>query len=208
MLDLLAGRATAIKLEPPGSAGHGFEFFVRRVDRDEWHQVKYQQSKGKWTLYELDGVDVLRRFKDKLLSDAKTSCRFISASSSFPLSKLCAHAGKAADLAAFKATYLSSQDLIDGLEDVRDRYWTLPDPTVWEWLPRRVLVRAVDDQFLEQTLEERLATYVSGTPNNAFVALDKIKREALYEELTQAELKQQLTDRGCPPRVVRREEGS
>ena len=99
MLDLLAGIATAIKLEPPGTAGHGFEFFLRRARGEEWHQVKYQNSNGRWTLYELKKEDVLRRFKDKLQSDPTVSCRFVSSHSTYPLSKLCAHAAKARGLA-------------------------------------------------------------------------------------------------------------
>jgi hypothetical protein len=154
MLELLAGRASAIKLEPPGSAGHGFEFFLRRQQGDEWHQVKYQHKKGKWTIYELGSADVLAHFKRKLEGDRTASCRFISASSAYPLNKLCAHAAKARTLTAFKKTYLSSADLEDGFADLRDKHWNLDERTLWQWLRRRVYVRFVDDEFLEQTLED------------------------------------------------------
>jgi hypothetical protein len=208
MLDLLAGRATAIKLEPPGSAGHGFEFFLRRVHGDEWHQVKFQNSNGKWTLYELKNEQVLRRFKDKLEGDPKASCRFISSHSTYPLSKLCAHACKSKSLDTFKETYLSSEDLRDAFKALRDDHWLLPEATVWDWLRGRVLVSLVDDEFLEQTLEERLATYVTGSPNDALMALDEVKQATLYEQLDAAELKQQLTDKGCPPRPLEQAKGS
>jgi hypothetical protein len=201
MLELLAGRASAIKLEPPGSAGHGFEFFLRRTDGEEWHQVKYQHSKGKWTLAELDDKDVLSRFKAKLEGDRKASCRFISSNSTYPLGKLCAHASKARTLRSFKRTYLSSNELEAGFADLRDKYWKVPERTLWDWLRRRVYVRLVDDEFLEQILEERLATYVTGAPNDALQALDRVKEAILYEQLTAEELKQQLTDHGCPPRA-------
>jgi hypothetical protein len=202
MLDLLAGRAAAIKLEPPGSAGHGFEFFLRRPSGEEWHQVKYQHKKGKWTLPELADEDVLRRFKDKLNGDRTASCRFISSHSTYPLSKLCAHAAKSRNLPAFKKLYLSSKELEKAFSDLCDKHWQLSERTVWDWLRQRVYVRLVDDEFLEQTLEERLATYVSGTPNDAFIALETIKRRTLYEQLEAQELREQLTAEGCPPRAL------
>lgn len=202
MLDLLAGRAAAIKLEPPGSAGHGFEFFLRRPSGEEWHQVKYQHKKGKWTLPELADENVLRRFKEKLNGDRSASCRFISSHSTYPLSKLCAHAAKSRNLHAFKQVYLSSKELEEAFSDLCNRYWELPEQTVWKWLRRRVYVRLVDDEFLEQTLEERLATYVSGTPNDAFIALDAIKRRTLYEQLEARELRDELASEGCPPRAL------
>lgn len=209
MLDLLAGRASAIRLEPPGSAGHGFEFFLRRPSGDEWHQVKYQHKKGKWTLYELDKEDVLGHFKRKLEGDRRASCRFISASSAFPLNKLCAHAAKARTLTSFEKTYLSSNDLETGFADLRDRYWKVDERTLWDWLRRRIYVRLVDDEFLEQTLEERLVTYVSGHANDALVALSEIKKAVLYEPLSAQQLEQELTQKGCPPRALAsRQEGS
>jgi hypothetical protein len=134
MLELLAGRASAIKLEPPGSAGHGFEFFLRRPTGEEWHQVKYQQSKGKWTLAALDSEDVLSRFKSKLEGDRRATCRFVSSHSTYPLSKLCAHATKARTLTSFQRTYLSSQDLETAFADLRDKYWQISDRTLWDWL--------------------------------------------------------------------------
>lgn len=71
MLDLLAGTARAMRLEPPGSAGHGFEFFLRRPHGEEWHQVKHRSGRGKWTLAELDAERVLKWFKGKLESDPR-----------------------------------------------------------------------------------------------------------------------------------------
>jgi hypothetical protein len=84
---------------------------------------------------------------------------------------------------------------------LRDKYWKVPERTLWDWLRRRVYVQLVDDEFLEQTLEERLATYVTGTPNDALQALDRVKEAILYEQHTAEELKQELTDHGCPPRA-------
>lgn len=208
MLDLLAGRARAIKLEPPGSAGHGFEFFLRRGRREEWHQVKFQHKKGKWTLSALDQEDVLRRFKDKLDGDPKTTCRFVSSHSTYPLSKLCAHAAKARTLNSFKTTFLTSQDLKDCFRDLKRDHWKLTDRDLWDWLRGRVFVSLIDDELLETTLEERLATYVTGKPNDALIALDTVRRATLYNELSAVALEAQLTEKGCPPRALAAATGS
>lgn len=208
MLELLAGLATAIKLEPPGSAGHGFEFFLRRSDGEEWHQVKYQNSNGKWTLYELKKEDVLRRFKEKLISDPTASCRFVSSHSTHPLKKLCSHAAKSKDLGRFKGTYLSSKELTTAFKELADEHWSLTEETLWEWLHSRVTVSVMDDERLEQSLAERIALFVTGTPNDAAAALDGIREATLYEELNIADLSQQLTDKGCPPRKLSQSQGS
>ena len=44
MIDVMDERANAIRLEPPGAEGEGIEFWVRRGDKREYHQVKRQHS--------------------------------------------------------------------------------------------------------------------------------------------------------------------
>jgi hypothetical protein len=70
LLDLVAGLAVRMRSEVPGTAGFGFEFWLDRLDRREWHQVKYQRgASGRWSLAALDSENVLERFRDKLQAD-------------------------------------------------------------------------------------------------------------------------------------------
>ena len=63
MIDVMDERADAIRLEPPGAEGEGVEFWVRRGDRREYHQVKRQHSvRGSWTLTDLGSRGVLTHF--------------------------------------------------------------------------------------------------------------------------------------------------
>lgn len=48
--ELLRGRATRIRLEPPGPAGSGIEFELEADDGTWCEQVKDVPSKGPWTL--------------------------------------------------------------------------------------------------------------------------------------------------------------
>jgi hypothetical protein len=114
LLDMLAGRATAIHLEPPGTAGVGFEFALDRPATKEWHQVKYQNSKlGKWSMYELEAKKVLTNFKEKLSASTSDSCMFVSAHAAFPLGRLCSLAGLATSIENFKDDLLPSEQVED-----------------------------------------------------------------------------------------------
>jgi hypothetical protein len=83
MLDVLDEHADSLRLEPPGKEGEGVEFWIRRGDAREYHQVKRQHGgAGHWTLKELGSRMVLSSFQDKLNDSAGYlrvrffSCRF------------------------------------------------------------------------------------------------------------------------------------
>ena len=66
MIDVMDERADAIRLEPPGAEGEGIEFWVRRGDRREYHQVKRQHSaSGRWTLADLGHEQCIGPFSGK-----------------------------------------------------------------------------------------------------------------------------------------------
>lgn len=48
--DLLRGRASRIRLEPPGRAGAGIEFLIEETDGIWCEQVKDVPSKWPWSL--------------------------------------------------------------------------------------------------------------------------------------------------------------
>ncbi|WP_163013156.1 hypothetical protein [Streptomyces fungicidicus] len=50
MADLLRGRASRIRLEPPGRAGAGIEFLIEETDGIWCEQVKDVPSKWPWSL--------------------------------------------------------------------------------------------------------------------------------------------------------------
>ena len=76
--DVLEEHATSIRLEPPGEAGDGVEFWIRYEDRTVYHQCKRQRTgQGHWTLAALHSAGVLRAFLGKLANPA-VHCEFAS----------------------------------------------------------------------------------------------------------------------------------
>lgn len=63
MLDIMDERADSLRLEPPGKEGEGVEFWIRRGEVGEYHQVKRQHGgEGRWMLKELGSRTVLSSF--------------------------------------------------------------------------------------------------------------------------------------------------
>ena len=201
LIDLLIGLAESITLEPPGTAGVGFEFFVDRRDGREWHQVKFQHSKlGKWTLPALQGEHVLESFRSKLASDERSMCLFVSAHAAHPLGKLCDHAIESVSLSAFIAHFLSSQELMEAFVDLQHKHWHVTEQQAWAWLHSRIRTRTLDAWTLEERLQERAGAFLEGDPNDAIAALLRVSRGSLYRPLDRAELIRRLSEEGASVR--------
>jgi hypothetical protein len=72
MTEVLNETACSIRLEPPGDEGSGVEFWLKRTDRTEYHQVKRQtSSSGHWTLSKLNVEHVLQTFYNKLRANVR-----------------------------------------------------------------------------------------------------------------------------------------
>ncbi|RUL90336.1 AAA family ATPase [Verrucosispora sp. FIM060022] len=197
LIDLLIGLAESITLEPPGTAGVGFEFFVDRAGVREWHQVKYQNSLlGKWTLAALQGEDVLENFRSKLAGDKRSTCVFVSAHAAHPLGKLCDHATESTSLAYFIAHFLSSKELTDAFSDLQRKHWNVTDQEAWTWLRSRIKTRTLDAWTLEERLRERAGAFLDGDPKDAVAALLGVVRGALYRALDRDELIRRLAEEG------------
>jgi hypothetical protein len=202
LLDMLAGLASAIQLEPPGAAGVGFEFWLSRSSCREWHQVKFQNTRlGKWTLEALKDENVLEDFKAKLRTDATAACLFVSAHSAFPLARLCAGATRARSLYDLTGVYLSNEELREAFTALRDRYWKpANDDLTWELL-RRIRVRTIDRTLLSQFVEERIRALVAADHRAVLQALREVVEESLYDVLEANELRRKLAAKGCPERT-------
>lgn len=202
LLDIVSGRASAIRQEVPGAAGYGFEFWLRRPGVTEWHQVKFQNSGlGKWTMAALDSEGVFKYFKQKLQASPDASCLFVSAHPAFPLDRVCELAGIASTLAEFKAVFApTSQEVEKVFKELCETHWApLAEEETWEWL-RRISIRTIDRTLLRQFVEERVRTLISGDAQRALEVLRQIADRALYVELTRDELLAKLDAEGCPRR--------
>jgi hypothetical protein len=163
LLDLIVGLGQKMQPEPPGTAGYGFEFWVDRADRREWHQVKYQHGRsGRWNLNDLYTVGVLGRFRDKLQVEPQAACCFVSAHSATPLDLLCARAGQADTLSRFLDTFVAQAELGSDFENLWKERWNVTAEEAWQWLRSSILVRALDWMSLQDRLSERIRVFVEG----------------------------------------------
>jgi hypothetical protein len=90
MIEIIAGRALSIRIEPLGPEGEGIEFWLQRTaNKRENHQVKRQHSEdGRWTLDVLNSKGVLAHFRKKLYADPTGSCVFVSMHAAYQLDEL------------------------------------------------------------------------------------------------------------------------
>ena len=203
LLDLVVGLAHKMQPEPPGTAGYGFEFWIDRADRREWHQVKYQRGRvGRWNLNDLDTEGVLRRFRDKLQVETSAACCFVSAHSATPLDLLCARAGQAETLSRFLDTFVAQADLGRDFENLWKERWKVTAEEAWQWLRSRILVRSLDWMSLQDRLSERIRIFVDGEETVVRQALSECLLSELYNEIDRDALINFLTNRGCPPRPL------
>jgi hypothetical protein len=203
LLDLVVGLAQKMQPEPPGTAGYGFEFWVDRSDRREWHQVKYQRGRiGRWNLNDLDSEGVLTRFRDKLQVEPLAACCFVSSHSATPLDLLCARAGQADTLSRFLDTFVAQAGLGRDFEDLWKVRWNVTAEQAWQWLRSRILVRSLDWTSLQERLSERIRIFIDGDEPVVRQALTECQISELYNEIDRDALIAFLTDRGCPPRAV------
>lgn len=203
IVDVLIGRAESITLEPPGTIGHGFEFFVDRRWGREWHQVKYQNAElGKWTFAALRDENVLMYFRNKLKDDDDCSCVFVSAHAAHPLGRLCDSAAESASLQQFIADFLSSKLLIDSFGELQQIDWSVDDLTAWDWLRRRISIKTVDGQNLEDWIKDRAEAYFNEPSAQVAMALEKVSESILYRAETTSSLVPKLAALGATLRTA------
>jgi hypothetical protein len=106
LLDVLAGDAVSVIVEPVGDDSPGIEFVKAWVDGvREFHSAKRQTTGNIWSLSELTtgGSDdsVLGSLWDKLLRDPNSRVVFVSGTAANELNELTEQASRAADFAAF-----------------------------------------------------------------------------------------------------------
>ncbi|MBK8293674.1 MAG: hypothetical protein IPK93_02445 [Solirubrobacterales bacterium] len=108
MLDMLRGRASEIRLEPPGEEGEGVEFWLRTTDSKlEFHQVKRQRTgQGQWTISSIKRV--LESFLAKL-DNPDAECVFVSGHAAADLDELSDRAQKSLNFTEFKADWLAKE---------------------------------------------------------------------------------------------------
>jgi hypothetical protein len=193
LIDVLSEKADSIRLEPPGAEGKGVEFWLRRGDVREYHQVKRQLSEGQWTLYQLSQAEVLGNFREKLDED-DSICVFVSMYGAAHLSELANRARDASSLDEFKTKFLTSGSLKKTFSELRS-HWHCSEEEGYEYL-RRVFFRTYDEQSLREDVRDRLLALVEGDTALVEAFLSQLALDKIHHELHTLELWQHLAGRG------------
>lgn len=193
MLDVLAGRASSIQLEPFDV--DGVEFVLRAGRRREYHQVKRQQTKAGWTLSSLWGV--LEAFGEHL-AGAGTQCVFVSTHSATTLQELSEQAALLQRFGDFMTRVARSKELARDFELLR-RLWGRDERSTWSAL-RRLQLHAISESPLrEKTLERARDAFFDA--DGGVRVLAELASELFHQRLTRARLQRELRERGVALRV-------
>ncbi len=200
MVQLLEERADSIRLEPPGPAGRGIEFWIKNGLTREHHQVKRQHSgNGHWTLSDLERNGVLASFGSRL-SNKLAYCTFVSSRSAHVLQELAERVRSAADYDEFRSVFLTSNDLAQEFGRLTATWQCAPDET-FERL-QRIRVVLMDEESLVSSVESRLSALLSGDPATALDVLAQFALNNVHNELTAIDIWNHLDGRGFSQRAL------
>ncbi len=192
--EILAERADAIRVEPPGREGEGVEFWFRLPGSVEYHQVKRQNPRGHWALAALNSEGVLGHFKDKL-GDPNARCVFVSAQDAPELHELGDRARRASSAEEFRSAFIQSEKQARWLDEICEAWGRCPESQGYEWL-RRIEVRPIGEEVLRPYTESLLSSHVEGDPATITDVLSQYTLAQVNTELTAQDLWQHLESRG------------
>mgnify|MGYP001794342214 CR=1 FL=1 len=184
MIDVMDEKADAIRLEKPGE--DAFEFFVRKNNNLDCHQVKRQRGgRGRWTISGLEDkkakIKVLSDFW-KSLSNSNVNCVFVSTQDADDLGELAQRARDAVSWIEFERDFLN-KTLGGHFNTLREKWGNCSEIDAFEAL-KRVRVETVGESFLVETVENRIAALVEGDPKTIRLELAELALERIHRELT------------------------
>lgn len=193
--DVMAERADAIHLEPPGEEGKGVEFRVNKGDIREYHQVKRQRGRGeRWTLAALGSEGILAHFKAKL-NDPNAHCAFVSTDGAPELGELADKARDAASYAEFEKEFLAAEKWRDSFSNLCNRWDNCRGENAFECL-RRIHIHTLDEASLRSYAEARLEPLVEEDLSNVADTLAQFALNSVHREVRAYDVWLHLEGRG------------
>ena len=148
-LNVIDGKANAIRYEGVPGEFRGFEFALHRPDLVEWHQTKINAPRGNWTPTALYREGLIEAFKSRLSSDATAKCIFVSQDPARQLRELCNKARMANDLHEFRGAIAKEEG--KAFDDLL-QMWDVDDKVGFGWL-RRCEFRTESEQSIAEAIE-------------------------------------------------------
>ena len=148
-LEVIDGKANAIRYEGVSEEFRGFEFALHLPDCVEWHQTKINAQRGNWTPTALHREGLTKAFKRRLSSDTTAKCIFVSQDPARHLRELCDKARMANELHEFRGAIANEEG--KAFDDLL-QMWDVDDRNGFGWL-RRCVFRTESEQSIEEAIE-------------------------------------------------------
>ncbi len=194
--DVLEGRASRIRLEPPGGAGTGIEFEIDENGQTWGEQAKDAPGRGSWTLNRLIKEGVVGAIKNQLA--AGRSFRLVVSTAAADLETLSTRArGTNAVTEFFDALSKPLQAVLENLVSA----WETTTPIAWALL-KRVVVEHHPNSSLRRLTSSTYRRIVTGDPDLAVAALRSYCDDNLHRDLTGPEIWSHLEKIGFRRRLL------
>ncbi|MCC0175893.1 ATP-binding protein [Waterburya agarophytonicola K14] len=155
IIDVIDEKASSIRLEPPGEEGEGVEFWLDRDNCREYHQVKRQNTQGRWSISDLASKQILSNFYKKLI-EPSSKCVFISTAKAYQLDELADRARGSQSWQEFKKEFFSSKDLEQSFYKIAS-HWS---------------------EYSDKEIEEAISAINNSKPSSTHIQIDGIAQNA------------------------------
>ena len=192
LIDVMDEKSDSIRIESPGE--DAFEFFLWRDGKQEYHQVKRQNSQlGHWTLNSLEKkqITVLSDIW-KYLQVKDVTCVFVSTQDADELGELANRAQGANSFTEFEQKFINGKVISGKFDTLRQKWNNCSTQAAYQAL-KRVRVETVGENFLVDSIENRLATLVEGDPKTVRIELAELILNSIHKELTAHDIWHYLT---------------
>lgn len=193
--EMLEEKISAMRLEPPGTAGTGIELTVVAEGVCWGEQTKDTQRS--WTIRRLSNEGVLADAKVQI-ADLGRCFRFVASSAAEDLGTLAYRASKSASFAEFLEAI--GGDLRDRLADVA-RGWRVSDADAWPLL-RKVEVKHIPVDALKLIVESRLRVLYGDDPDHVMNVVLNICEQHIHETITAPQVLAHLESAGLVRRLI------
>jgi WD40 repeat protein len=190
ILDLLSGRANALRIEVPGVEGIGAEFRLIVNGVGEWHQAKRQRSRGSWTISNMTSEAILQPWWDKIQRGGV--CAFVTSSGCEELAELVERAKSAESWEEFDREFLVADQQRKRFKLLMKAWPNASPKSAYEAL-LQVKIHLIGEKELAQWIEDRLAVVVDGNPASAAAVLAQLADDSCHRELTAEAIRERLT---------------
>ncbi len=190
----------SIYLEPPGDAGKGVEFYIKKDKVREFHQVKRQiTGEGRWTIDALSKI--LLNFAEKL-KQPDTKCVFVSGHSAYQMDELASRATSAMSFESFQSEFLAAKKHSKAFDTLCKVWKDLSPQGCFEAL-QRTEFRTIDEKILRNALGGSIGALVEGNPRTIVDVLCQIIINSIHRQLSAHDIWNHLKKHG----FVRRDWG-